>query len=141
MPKLRIRGIAFDMYRTVADVGAVADTWRQVAPEGVLDQSDGRAVGLSGLEARPRGKELCRVGSGPGMTKRGERVYHASPTLRAIDQDGKWSVAEVKKASCAVGEEMVILPHDVQPGEVIGCHGVRQRVTYKFGAYALEKGE
>jgi hypothetical protein len=46
---------------------------------------------------------------------------------------------ELKKASCAVGEETIILPDDVQPGDLIECHGVKQRVTYEFGAYALEK--
>ncbi len=45
----------------------------------------------------------------------------------------------MKKASCAVDEEIVILPDDVQPGDIIECHGVKQRVTYEFGAYALEK--
>ena len=54
-------------------------------------------------------------------------------------RDGVWSVSEVKKASCAVGEEMIILPDDVKPGDIIECHGVRQRVTYEFGAYALAK--
>ena len=48
-------------------------------------------------------------------------------------------MTEVKKASCAVGEEMTILPDNVQPGDIVECHGVRQRVTYEFGAYALEK--
>jgi hypothetical protein len=38
-----------------------------------------------------------------------------------------------------VGEEAVSLPDDVQPGDIIECHGVKQRVTYEFGAYALEK--
>jgi hypothetical protein len=52
---------------------------------------------------------------------------------------GKWSVTEVKKASCAVGDEAVILPDDVQPGDMIECHGVKQRVTYEFGAYALAR--
>ena len=52
-----------------------------------------------------------------------------------------WTVSEVKKASCAVGDDVVILPDDVQPGDVIECHGVRQRVTYEFGAYALVKVE
>ncbi len=46
---------------------------------------------------------------------------------------------EVKKTSCVAGEEVVILPDDVQPGDIIECHGVRQRVTYEFGAYALVK--
>jgi len=50
-------------------------------------------------------------------------------------------VTEVKKASCAVGEEMVVLPDDVQPGDIIECHGVRQRVTYEYGAYALVRIE
>lgn len=34
---------------------------------------------------------------------------------------------------------MVDRPHDVQPGDIIECHGVKQRVTSAFGAYALEK--
>ncbi len=55
------------------------------------------------------------------------------------EKDGVWSVTEVKKASCAVGDEMLILPDDVQPGDIVECHGVKQRVTYEFGAYALEK--
>ncbi len=50
-------------------------------------------------------------------------------------------MAAVKKASCAVWDEVVILPDNVQPGDVIECHGVRQRVTYEFGAYALVKLE
>ena len=45
----------------------------------------------------------------------------------------------VKTASCAVGEETIILPDDVKPGDIIECHGVKQRVTYEFGAYGLEK--
>jgi len=40
-----------------------------------------------------------------------------------------------------VGDEVVILPDDVQPGNVIECHGVRQKVTYEFGAYALVRLE
>ncbi|MBW8058501.1 MAG: hypothetical protein FVQ86_10885 [candidate division NC10 bacterium] len=55
------------------------------------------------------------------------------------EKDGMWSVTEVKRASCAVGEEMVILPDEAQPGDIIECHGVKQRLTYEFGAYALEK--
>ncbi len=38
-----------------------------------------------------------------------------------------------------MGEEVVFLPEDVRPGDIIECHGVKQRVTYEFGAYALEK--
>ncbi len=50
-------------------------------------------------------------------------------------------MSEVRKASCAVGDDIVILPDGVQPGDIIECHGVRQRVTYEFGAYALVKVE
>jgi len=52
-----------------------------------------------------------------------------------------WTVTAVKKASCVVGDEDVILPDDVEPGDVVECHGVRQRVTYEFGTYALVKLE
>ena len=55
-----------------------------------------------------------------------------------------WAVTAVKTASCAVGNEVVILPDDVRPDDVIECHGALQRVTYEFGAYALvqlEEGE
>ena len=48
-------------------------------------------------------------------------------------------MTEVKKASCAVGDDVVFLPDDVQPGDIIECHGVKQRVTYEYGAYALVK--
>lgn len=51
--------------------------------------------------------------------------------------DGVWAIQPVKTASCAVGQEVVLLPDHVRPGDVIECHGVRQRVTFEFGAYAL----
>ena len=54
-------------------------------------------------------------------------------------QDGGWRATLVKRTSCAVGEEEVILPDDVQPGEIIECHGVKQRVTYAYGTWALER--
>ncbi len=40
-----------------------------------------------------------------------------------------------------MGNEAIILPDTVRPGDVIECHGVRQRVTYEFGAYALVRLE
>jgi hypothetical protein len=55
------------------------------------------------------------------------------------EQEGTWSAVVLKTASCAVGDELVVLPDDVQPGDIIECHGVKQRVTYEYGAYALEK--
>lgn len=45
----------------------------------------------------------------------------------------------LKTASCAVGDEVVILPDAVKPGDIIECHGAKQRVTHEYGAYALEK--
>jgi len=29
------------------------------------------------------------------------------------------------------------LPDDVQPGDIVECHGARHLVTYEFGSYAL----
>jgi len=80
-------------------------------------------------------RSRSRPGSGRGIssTARTERP------LRASERDGEWTVRAVKKASCAVGDDVVILPDDVQPGDVIVYHGVRQRVTYEFGTYALVK--
>lgn len=46
MPKLRIRGIAFDMYGTVVDVGAVADACREVAPDPAAFTAQWRAKQL-----------------------------------------------------------------------------------------------
>jgi len=54
-------------------------------------------------------------------------------------RDGEWRGTLVKRASCAVGEEQVVLPDDVQPGEIIECHGVKQRVTHAYGTWALER--
>ena len=44
----------------------------------------------------------------------------------------------VKKASCVNCNKVLILPDDVKPGDVVECCGVKQRVTYEYGAYALE---
>lgn len=55
------------------------------------------------------------------------------------EQDGRWSVVIPKTASCTVGDEVIILTDNVQPGDIIECHGVKQRVTFEYGAYALEK--
>jgi len=52
---------------------------------------------------------------------------------------GTWASFVIKTASCAVGDEVVMLPDDVKPGGLIECHGIKQRVTYEFGAWALEK--
>lgn len=55
------------------------------------------------------------------------------------EQGDKWSAVVLKTASCVVDNEIIFLPDDVQPGDIIECHGTRQRVTYEYGAYALEK--
>jgi hypothetical protein len=54
-----------------------------------------------------------------------------------VEANGAWAVREVKKASCPIGDEAVLLPDDVQPGDLVACHGVNHRVTYEFGSYAL----
>lgn len=61
--------------------------------------------------------------------------------LRAVERDGVWTVREVKTASCPIGEEQVILSDDVQPGDVVECHGAKHRVTYEFGSYALVRAD
>lgn len=61
----------------------------------------------------------------------------AGLTLRATESNGVWTVREVKTASCPIGDEPVLLPDDVQPGDIVECHSARHRVTYEFGSYAL----
>lgn len=46
MARLRVKGIAFDMYGTVADVGAVAEACKEVAPDPVVFNSQWRAKQL-----------------------------------------------------------------------------------------------
>ena len=65
----------------------------------------------------------------------------AGLTLRAEEHHGVWTVHEAKKASCPIGNEPVFLPDDVQPGDIIECHGAKHRVTYEFGSYALVKAD
>ena len=65
----------------------------------------------------------------------------AGLTLRTEEHDGVWTVHEVKKASCPIGNEPVTLPDDVQPGDIIECHSARHRVTYEFGSYALVRAD
>ena len=47
--------------------------------------------------------------------------------------------AVAKKASCVMCNTVLILADDVKPGDVVECCGVKQRVTYDYGAYALER--
>ncbi len=47
----------------------------------------------------------------------------------------------VKKASCVVCDTVLILAEGVNPGDVVECCGVKQRVTCDYGAYALEQLE
>lgn len=58
-----------------------------------------------------------------------------------METGGVWTVREVKKASCPIGEEIIALPDDVQPGDIVECHGARHRVTYEFGSYALVRAD
>jgi len=46
MAKLRVKGIAFDMYGTVVDVGAVAEACKQVAPDAAAFNAQWRAKQL-----------------------------------------------------------------------------------------------
>jgi hypothetical protein len=55
------------------------------------------------------------------------------------EHGGNWSAVVLKTASCVVGDEVIFLPDDVKPGDIVECHGIKQRVTYEYGAYALEK--
>jgi len=46
MAGLRIKGVVFDMYGTLVDVGAVAEAWKEMAPEPVAFNTQWRAKQL-----------------------------------------------------------------------------------------------
>lgn len=65
--------------------------------------------------------------------------FCAGLSLRLSERERTWTATIVKKASCVLCDKVLILPDDVKPGDVVECCGVKQRVTYEYGAYALEK--
>ena len=43
------------------------------------------------------------------------------------------------KVHCSGCGQEIELPSGTRSGDIIECHGMKQRVTYEYGAYALEK--
>lgn len=78
----------------------------------------------------------------PQMAKAGDLLscpFCAGLSLRLSKNGGaSWTASVLKKASCAVCGEEVILPDEARPGDVIEHCGQRQEVSFEYDSYALE---
>lgn len=85
--------------------------------------------------------ECRRPLSVPPGAKEGDILacpFCAGVSLRLANRDGSWKGRVVRKASCALCGEEVLLPDAVKPGDIIEHCGRRQMVSLEYGAYALE---
>lgn len=62
----------------------------------------------------------------------------ANLTLKLGRKEGRLVLVEVPKASCPSCDRLLILPDNVQPGDLVQCCGKNHKITYEFGSYALE---
>jgi hypothetical protein len=77
----------------------------------------------------------------PPDSKAGDVIpcpFCAGVSIGLREKEGIWAASILKKASCALCEEEIVLADDVQPGDVIEHCGRRQEVSFEYGSYALE---
>lgn len=77
----------------------------------------------------------------PPSSKAGDILpcpFCAGVALRLREGEGGLMATVVKKASCPLCGEEVVLPDDIRPGAVIEHCGQRQKVTFEYGSYALD---
>ena len=63
MAKLNVRGVAFDMYGTVVDVGAVVEACKAIAPDPVAFNTQWRAKQLEYSFLRSASRSACASGA------------------------------------------------------------------------------
>lgn len=63
----------------------------------------------------------------------------ANLTLRLKEEDGKYFLVEIPKASCPTCDRIIEVSEDLGPGDALTCCGEEFVLTHEFGAYALEK--
>lgn len=67
--------------------------------------------------------------------------FCAGVSLRLSEEHGKLMGKPIRKASCVCPdcEQQLELPDEATPGDILTCVcGVQHRLTYAYGAYALE---
>jgi hypothetical protein len=53
--------------------------------------------------------------------------------------NGKWKGHQIPLVSCAVCDKIIELDEDIKPHDIIEHCGIKQKLTYEWGSYALEK--
>jgi endogenous inhibitor of DNA gyrase (YacG/DUF329 family) len=62
----------------------------------------------------------------------------AGLALRVREQGGGWTASIAHVVSCPRCERRVVLPETAAAGQVVQCCGHGWRLTWEFGAFALE---
>ena len=62
----------------------------------------------------------------------------AGLTLELVCHAGTLALQQVHSVSCPGCDKNLEVPTETQPGDMMSCCGQTFRLTYEFGAYALE---
>jgi len=76
-----------------------------------------------------------------GSLKAGDRFECpscAGLTLELVRREGGLTLRQVYRVSCPRCNRMLEVPAHAGPGDTMTCCGQTFRLTYEFGAYALE---
>jgi len=63
----------------------------------------------------------------------------AGHLLRVREDAGGWSATLAHRVSCPNCNELVTLPEDAGPGDLVECCGDKYRLTFEYGAFAAEE--
>ena len=77
----------------------------------------------------------------PSKTRSGDVVdcpNCAGLALRVRAARGGWVATIAHRVSCPDCDRAITLPEDVKPGSTIECGGRRYRLTFEYGAFAVE---
>ena len=62
----------------------------------------------------------------------------AGLTLELVRREGELTLRQVHRVSCPLCSQILEVPEHARAGDMMTCCGRTFRLTYEFGAYALE---
>ncbi len=62
----------------------------------------------------------------------------AGLVLKVVSEGERLTLRQIHYVSCPLCEHKLEVPQDARPGDTLSCCGKTFRLTYEFGAYALE---
>ena len=77
----------------------------------------------------------------PPATRSGDVIecpHCAGLALRVRAAGERWTATIAHRVSCPDCDRVITLPEDVKPGDTIDCGGRRYRLTFEYGAFAVE---